>query len=175
MSKPCEGLRDKKYGDILIEEKEKEQLANCLNNEVFKMYGMRTHSFSEKGYVTIQFTRPFFNQEPFIYHSKLSETRIKRFYKIMRTLSGEFNGEFRVPSTSEQRVIWDASEFTHIVDEKPSLTNPRMKVVFKMKQHEEKGYNIKEMKVQNLVHYLKSLWRQILNELAYNGYDFRTM
>ena len=89
----CEKLSEKKYSEVISNRNLRKQFLYCLNNNVFKINGI-CFSFDENLFLQITLPVQFFNHPAFRWGGRPSDTRIKRFYEILKKLEREFEGEF---------------------------------------------------------------------------------
>jgi len=151
---PCEEMLEKKYGEVFAVENSRRQLINCMNSEVFKIDGL---IFSlEENSISITFPSQFFAKPFFYWREKPSDTKVKRFYEIMKNLEKKFKYDFFIDRM-----------------EKPSSTNLSMKIKFQFRRLKEKMPGMVEATIRIVLEYLKNLWQEITDELVFYGYDIR--
>lgn len=151
---PCEGLLEKKYGEVMAEEDSRRGFFHCLNSEVFKIDSL-FFSLDEDS-LSITFPSHFFAGPSFYWGGRPSDTRIKKFYETMKNLERKIGGFF-----VDRRV-------------KPSSTNLSMKLKFYFTHIcVRKGIQVNEMTIRDIRAYLKDLWWRITSELVIYGYAIR--
>ena len=169
---PCNGLRDRKWGEVVADQTVRTQLKKCLKTDVFRLkrflsFGDETRISLTLTCISLTLTSAFFHMRQF-YRARVhlpppskrkpNKKRVEKFYKKMLNIQREFDNAFLI----DRRI-------------KPSLTNLRMQLEFPLEGLASKEVEIKNIPVRKILKYLRSLWLSILNQktLLEDGYDFR--
>ena len=139
---PCDELLGKKYGEVVVDEKLRRQFYHCLNNMIFKIDGLR-FSYDENHCMSVELPAEFFDRPDFLWNGKPSDTRIKKFYDILKNIQREFDN-FYVDSFV-----------------KPSSTNLRLKLNFHLAGFVEGGWHIEDALTKDIFVKLKDLWSKL--------------
>lgn len=151
---PCDGLLEKKYDEVLGEADLRKQLVRCLNKKIFKIDGAIFHLDEDS--LSITFPSEFFNNPLFFWGGRPSETRIRKFYEIMKNIERKFNRDFFVDRNM-----------------RPSSTNLNMKVKFYFTKLQKENMQVDEIIIRDVLEHLQALWIKVTYELAVYGYDVR--
>jgi hypothetical protein len=179
---PCNAVLSRTYAEILADEELKKQFRKCLYNKVFRVYGLRlfhmkdartravfnetealdeTEAFNENATVKetalfIEFTEKFFANQPNLQWSeKPSDTRIRKFYEILKTLQKDFKDDFKVSSL-----------------QKPSSTNLCLWLELALKRFQkDRNQKLESMQTMDIVEHLKWLWQKLLLSLSNYGFE----
>lgn len=147
-------ILNKKYGEVLGDVNLRKQLINCLHDRIFKINNA-IYSLDEDS-LSITLTSEFFDKPLFFWGGKPSETRIRRFYEIMRNIERNFDGDLVI----NRSIV-------------PSPTNLSMNIKFYFTEIQKGRIEMNEIAIKNILSYLQELWTTATGELAGYGYDVR--
>jgi hypothetical protein len=147
----CQELAGKKYAEIIADEKLRKRFYGCLREIVFRIDGL---SFDgDKDSLIIRFLPEFFEKPDFYWGGKPSDTRLKNFYKILKTLAREKKSKFVVDEST-----------------KLSSTNLNLKLKFLLTKIGKPD----DIVVYDLISYLRELWIWLCDNLLIYGYKIHT-
>lgn len=157
---PCNSLLNRAFAEILVDEALKKQLKMCLYREVFRVHDLRffyeeNAAFDETA-MFIEFTDNFFaNQPDLLWSEKPSDTRIKRFYEILKRLQRDFENDFVVSRL-----------------QKPSSINLRLRIELTLQKfREDRNQRLDVIPIKDIVEHLKLLWQELLLKLRNYGFN----
>jgi len=168
----CEGVTDKKWGEVLTDQAVIKRLKECLRIDVFRIKYLSSFRVSVgSSSVSLTFISHFFHNPQFFRTSRhlpsLSKrkrmmlkppkkARVEKFWKLMLNIQREYDDAF-------------------LIRTKPSLSNLEMQLEFPLEGLSSKEVKIEGILVRNIIEYLRKFWRKVLNHssLLQDGYDFR--
>ena len=143
------------------------QLTKCFKETVFRLKPIYSFTVSfEPSSISLSLNRDFFYNQQF-YRARIklpppearkpSKGRIEKFYEKMWEIQREFDYAFLISG------------------DKPSLTNLKMHLKFRLEGLASEEVEVAEVPVRNVVEYLRRLFLNMLNQMTLlsEGYDFR--
>ena len=158
MSDPCKNLLDKKYSEVL--EENKASLRECIHNRVFDGQSGLEIDFSDHN-VAVRFLDTFFNGKTFYEGSRSyaspNMSKIRRFYSSMREIQHELEYKFVVGDIAEPEL---------------SMEHLTMKITLMISDRflAKIGLSREEMSVKDFLEYIRKLWVEIKRKLSIRRY-----
>jgi len=149
----CDELLERRYGEVVVDEKLRRQFHRCLNIMVFKVSGLRFSHDENHHCMSIELPAEFFDRPDFLWKGKPSDTKIGKFYDILKNILREFDN-FYVDSFV-----------------KPSSTNLRLKLNFHLAGFVEGEKHIEDTLIKDLFVHLEDLWSKLRYKLKIYKWD----